>query len=196
MQLRLLRVLEERVFESVGDSNPINANVRVIAATNQDLRRKVREGAFREDLYHRLKVAELKIPPLRERYEDIPLLVEHFIQELNTGMNKNIKSISTTVQKIFMQYKWPGNIRELYHAMEYAFITCDSDVITIDNLPSDFGNIRVRDRIHIEKGKTIERQQIIQALEKAGWNKSKAARLLGIHRVTIYKMMKKHCINE
>ncbi|MFV1975468.1 MAG: sigma 54-interacting transcriptional regulator, partial [Candidatus Scalindua sp.] len=111
MQLRLLRVLEERVFERVGDSNSIKANVRVIAATNQDLRRKVSEGKFREDLYHRLKVVELKIPPLRERYEDIPLLLEHFIQKLNKRLNKNIKSISANVQKIFMHHKWPGNIR-------------------------------------------------------------------------------------
>ena len=196
MQLRLLRVLEERVFERVGDSNTVNANVRVIAATNQDLRRKVREGTFREDLYHRLKVVELKIPPLRERYEDIPLLVEHFIQKLNARFNKNIKSISTNVQIIFMHHKWPGNIRELFNTMEYAFITCDSAVIEIDNLPSDFENIRARDRRQIETGKIIDRQQIVQALEKTGWNKSKAARLLNIHRVTIYKMMKKHCINE
>ena len=196
MQLRLLRVLEERVFERVGDSNTIKANVRVIAATNQDLRRKVSEGKFREDLYHRLKVVELKIPPLRERYEDIPLLVEHFIRKLNARFNKNIKSISTNVQIIFMQHKWPGNIRELYNTMEYAFITCDNNVITIDNLPSEFENMRARDRNRVETGKIIDRQQIVQALEKAGWNKSKAARLLGIHRVTIYKMMKKYYIKE
>lgn len=196
MQLRLLRVLEERVFERVGDSDTIKANVRVIAATNQDLRRKVREGKFREDLYHRLKVAELKIPPLRERYEDIPLLVEHFIKKLNTRLSKNIKSISTNVQIIFMHHKWPGNVRELYNTMEYAFITCDNSVIEIENLPSDFENMRARDRRRVETDKIIDRKQIVQALEKAGWNKSKAARLLGIHRVTIYKMMKKHYIKE
>jgi PAS domain S-box-containing protein len=196
MQLRLLRVLEEKVFERVGDSNSIKSNVRVIAATNQDLRRKVSEGRFREDLYHRLKVAELTLLPLRDRREDIPLLVEHFVDKLNVRLNKHVKSLSTDVQKIFMDYKWKGNIRELYNTMEYAFITCDSDVISIENLPSDFGNIRARDRRHIETGKIIDRQQIVRALEKTGWNKSKAARLLDIHRVTIYKMMKKHCIKE
>jgi len=196
MQLRLLRILEERVFERVGDSETIKADVRIVAATNQNLQKKVRNGEFREDLYHRLKVMELKIPPLRERYEDIPLLVEHFIQKLNTRLNKNIKSISTNVQIIFMRYKWPGNVRELYNTMEYAFITCDNTVITVDNLPSDFENTRARDRRRVETGKIIDRQQIVQALEKAGWNKSKAARLLGIHRVTIYKMMKKFSIKE
>jgi PAS domain S-box-containing protein len=198
MQLRLLRVLEEREFERVGDSKTIKVNVRVIAATNQDLRRMVRNGKFREDLYHRLKVMEITVPPLRERRGDIPLLVDFFIEKLNVRLNKHIKFVSADVQKIFMYHKWTGNIRELYNTMEYAFTTCDNTVITIDNLPSDFKNIRARDRRprRIETGKTNDRQQIVQALEKAGWNKSKAARLLGIHRVTIYKMMKKYGIKE
>ncbi|MDR4497517.1 MAG: sigma 54-interacting transcriptional regulator [Candidatus Scalindua sp.] len=196
MQLRLLRVLEEKVFERLGDSTTLKADVRVIAATNQDLRRKVSQGKFREDLYHRLKVVEITMPPLRERSEDIPLLVEYFIKKLNMRLHKNIESLSTTVLKRFMDYQWPGNIRQLYNTMEYAFITCDTSVITIDNLPSDFKNMRVRDRRSEETDKRNDRNQIIKALEKSGWNKAKAARLLGVHRVTIYKMMKKYSIKE
>jgi Response regulator containing CheY-like receiver, AAA-type ATPase, and DNA-binding domains len=142
MQLRLLRILEERVFERVGDSKTIKANVRIIAATNQNLRRKASEGKFREDLYHRLKVVEITIPPLRNRREDIPLLVEHFIEKLNVRLNKQIKSICPNVLKIFMDYKWPGNIRELYHTMEYAFITSNENMITINNLSCEFENIK------------------------------------------------------
>jgi DNA-binding NtrC family response regulator len=194
MQLRLLRVIEERVFERVGDSDTIKSNVRIIAATNQDLRRKVRDGIFREDLYHRLKVMELRIPPLRDRYEDIPLLVDHFIKKLNTRLNKNINTISADVQKIFMGYKWPGNVRELYNTLEYAFTICNDTVITIDKLPSDFENAIIRDRRGVGISKINSRQQILQALAKTDWNKAKAARMLGIHRVTIYKMMKKYRI--
>lgn len=196
MQLRLLRVLEERVFERVGDSTPIKVNVRVIAATNQDLREKVRQGVFREDLYHRLKVMELTIPPLRERYEDIPLLVEHFIERLNMRLNKDIKSISTNVQKVFMEYEWPGNVRELYNTMESIFIICENSIITIDDLPSDLRRIGIPDKRAVDKETPKDRQSIIQALEKTDWNKAKAARVLGIHRATIYKMMKKFDIRE
>ncbi len=196
MQLRLLRVLEEKVFERVGDSNTIKANVRVIAATNQNLRRKVNEGKFREDLYHRLKVVELTIPSLRDRREDIPLLVEHFVGQLNVKLNKQIKSICPNVLKIFMDYKWPGNIRELYHTMEYAFVTSNDNVITMRNLPYDFEITRVNNRRRGEARKINDRLQVLQALEKTDWNKAKAARLLDIHRATIYKMMKKHNITK
>ncbi len=139
---------------------------------------------------------ELKIPPLRDRYEDIPLLVDYFIEKLNTRLNKNIKTISTDVQKIFMGYKWPGNVRELYNTLEYAFTICNDIVITIDNLPSDFENTIIRDRRRVGTGKINNRQQLLQALEKTDWNKAKAARMLGIHRVTIYKMMRKYRIKE
>ena len=196
MQLRLLRILEEKVFERLGDSVTIKADFRVIAATNQDIRRKVSQGKFREDLYHRLKVVEITMPPLRERCEDIPLLVEYFIRKLNTRLHKNIESVSTNVLKIFMDYKWPGNVRQLYNTMEYAFITCDTSVITTDNLPPDFTNMRVRDRLNEKNANMNDRNQIVKALEESGWNKAKAARLLGVHRVTIYKMMKKHSIQE
>jgi len=196
MQLRLLRVLEERVIERVGDSAPVKINARVVTATNQDLRKKVRQGIFREDLYHRLKVMELTIPPLRERLDDLPLLTAHFIEKLNKRLGKEIKSISANVQKIFMEYEWPGNVRELYNTLESSFIICEKTVITLDNLPADLKGIGVSGKQSIEKQAPKDRQSIIEALEKTDWNKAKAARLLGMHRATIYKMMKKFNIRE
>jgi transcriptional regulator with PAS, ATPase and Fis domain len=196
MQLRLLRVLEERVIERVGDSNTIKVNVRVVTATNRDLRRQVRDGKFREDLYHRLKVVEIALPPLRHRLGDFPLLIDFFINKLNLRLNKHIKAVSKEVQKIFINYKWPGNVRELYNTMEYAFTICDNSIITKDDLPIDLTNIESHNRRRIVTGKTNERQRILQALEKTGWNKAKAARMLSIHRVTIHKKIKKYRIIE
>ncbi len=194
MQLRLLRVLQEMEFERVGDSTPIKVNVRVIAATNQNLRKNVRLGKFREDLYYRLKVVELTMPPLRDIREDIPLLVNHFIEKLNKKLNKNIKSLSADVQKLFMVYKWPGNIRELHHVLEYAFVLCNKPVITIDNLSPDFKNVSIADIQTLERKNRNDRQAIVQALEKTDWNKAKAARLLGIARRTIYLKIKEYGI--
>lgn len=196
MQLRLLRVLQDMEFERVGDSTPIKVDVRVITATNQNLRKRVRNGKFREDLYHRLKVVELTIPPLRDRCEDIPILVDHFIKMFNRKLNKNIKCVSTDVQKIFMDYKWPGNVRELQHTLEYAFVLCNKHIITIDNLPSDFEGVSPANVQPKEEKKHNEREAIIQALEKTDWNKAKAARLLGMGRKTIYLKIEKYNITK
>ncbi len=196
MQLRLLRVLQEQEFERVGESTPVKVNVRIIAATNQDLRKKVRQGKFREDLYHRLKVVELVIPPLRERREDILLLIDHFLEKFSKTFNTDIKSVSVDVQKIFMEYKWPGNVRELRHALESAFVLCNKPVITVDNLPSDFQNQITSDTRIMEKSKSYDRHSIIQALKETDWNKAKAARLLGISRGTIYIKIKEYGITE
>ena len=196
MQLRLLRVIQDMEFERVGESTPVKVNVRIIAATNQDLRKKVRFGKFREDLYHRLKVVEITMPPLRERREDIPLLVDHFIEKLNKKLNKNVKSVSADVQKIFMDYKWPGNIRELQHTLEYAFVLCNNPIVTIENLSPDFRISSKTSIMSLENKKDDEKQAIIQALEKTGWNKAKAARLLGIGRRTIYLKIEKYNIDK
>lgn len=194
MQLRLLRILQDMEFERVGDSIPIKVDVRIVAATNQDLRKKVRYGKFREDLYHRLKVVEITMPPLRDIREDIPLLVDHFIKKLNKKLNKNIKSISADVQKMFMDYKWPGNVRELLHTLEHAIVLSNQPVITRDNLSADFGAVSEVHTKPNEEKKRNERNAIIQALEKTGWNKAKAARLLGIGRRTIYLKIEKYNI--
>ncbi|MBM4053504.1 MAG: response regulator [Planctomycetes bacterium] len=193
MQLRLLRVIQDMEFERVGDSHSVKVDVRVIAATNQDLRKKVKMGKFREDLYYRLKVAELAMPALRDRKEDIPLLVEHFVERFNNKFNKNIRSLSSDVLKLFMDYHWPGNIRELSHTLEYAFAICNDPIITLNYIPSELKNIRSAEISPQGKiRKENDRDTVVQILEKTGGNKSKAAQLLGINRRTLYNKMKKY----
>jgi two-component system response regulator HydG len=190
MQLRLLRALESMEFERVGDSTPIKVDVRIVAATNQILPNKVADGQFRQDLYYRLKVVEIHLPPLRERKEDIPLLANHFLVQFNTKFNKNIKGLSSDTWKTFLHYQWPGNVRELENTLEHAFIRCHQDVITLNNLPPEFHHTpSVPDRESLTAEQ--EAAAIKTALEKTRWNKSKAADLLGISRRTIYRKMDK-----
>lgn len=194
IQLQLLRVLQEREFERVGDSNSIRVDVRVIAATNQNLCEKVKRGEFREDLYYRLKVVEMRLPPLRDRKEDIPLLVKHFVKKFNKKLNKEISAISADVQKIFMNYTWPGNIRELEHTMEHAFILCHQNIITVDHLPLNFKDLIEPHRVSFKDEKAEELQLIRRALEQVAWNKVRAARLLGMSRRTLYRKIKDYKI--
>lgn len=196
MQLRLLRVIQDMQFERVGDSKTIKVNIRIITATNQDLRKKVRNGQFREDLYHRLKVVEITMPSLADRREDIPILADFFIKKLNKKFNKEIKSLSVDVQKLFMDYKWPGNVRELQHMLEYAFILCNKPIITMDDLHLDLlGSVEVKSK-PTESKERFRQQAIIDALEKTGWNKSKAARILGIGRRTLYMKIDEFGLKE
>ncbi|MCC6346050.1 MAG: sigma 54-interacting transcriptional regulator [Nitrospirales bacterium] len=187
MQLRLLRVLQEMEFERVGDSTPIRVDVRVVAATNRNLREKVRLGEFREDLYYRLKVVEVILPPLRERSEDIPLLIDHFIQKFNKKLNKALTGVSREVQRILVDHPWPGNVRELEHTLEHACVLCRKDFIAVDDLPCDFRESAGAQQPACTDSRNDEPRAIIQALEKTAWNKAKAARLLGISRRTIYR---------
>lgn len=189
-QLQLLRVVQEKEFERVGESTPIKVDVRIVAATNQNLREKVKHGDFREDLYYRLKVVEVTMPPLRERKEDIPLLLNHFINKFNKKLNKEIAAVSVDVQKIFMNYSWPGNIREFEHTLEHAFILCRQNAITANCLPiafMEFADATISD--FIEPG-VVEQNAVLQALERTSWNKTRAARLLGMSRRTIYRKIK------
>jgi len=195
LQLRLLRVLQEKEIERVGDSTPIKIDVRIIAATNQDLREKVRRGEFREDLYYRLKVVEIFLPPLRERKEDIFLLVHHFLERFNKKFNKHIVDISDDVKNVFMAYDWPGNVRELKHALEYACIRCREPVIEIEHLPRELLHPRYRPSATVSNI-ADEPERILQALNKAGWNKSKAARMLGISVRTIYRKIERFNLKE
>ena len=194
MQLRLLRVLETMEFERVGDSSPMRVDVRVIAATNRDLEQRVKAGDFREDLFFRLKVVEIKIPPLRERRDDIPLLVQHFVEKFNDKFSKNVSGISESVMELFMMYHWPGNIRQLENLLEHAFVVCQHAVITPRELPSDF---MPGTKTHAEGGDhgTAEVSAIREALKQAEYNKSEAARLLGISRRTLYRKLEQHKID-
>jgi len=195
LQLKLLRALQEKTFERVGDSTTYHVDVRVIAATNCDLKKKVSLGEFREDLYYRLKVLEIALPPLRERREDIPLLINHFLTLFNKSYNKNIEGISQDALKIFMIYPWPGNVRELQHAIEHAFVLCNSPTITLEHLPveiKDYSPPEAQSSAARPKISSLQPPDILQALVKTGWNKAKAARLLGISRPTLYQLMHLH----
>jgi two-component system response regulator HydG len=193
-QLQLLRVLQEMEFERVGDSAPVRVDVRVIAATNKDLAEKVREREFREDLYYRLKVVEIAIPPLRERSEDIPQLTEHFLSKFNAKLGREVKAVSADVRKIFMEYPWPGNVRELEHTLEHACILCGTGTITREDLPSYFRDFSGAGTLDGAAGERAEITEILSALEKTAGNKAKAARLLGIDRKTLYRKIDKYGI--
>ncbi len=195
IQLKLLRVLQEKIFERVGESIPRKVDVRVIACTNKNLKEKVRRGEFREDLFYRLMVVEVALPPLRDRLEDLPLLVDHFVHIYNEKLKKNIEGISQEVLDKFMVYTWPGNVRELEHTIEHAFILCRGKVITLEHLP-----ITIRDSSEADKIKNNERQyakkftgeeKILEALNKTAGNKAKAASLVGINRRTLYRKINK-----
>ncbi len=194
IQLKLLRVLQEKEFERVGESVPIKMEARLIACTNKNLKEKVRQGLFREDLYYRLKVIELRIPPLRERSEDIPLLVDHFCGLFNKSFQKNIKGISDEVMKVFMTYNWPGNVRELEHCIEHAFVLCRDPMISLHHLPSEI----MENAATETKPSTThsEDTEILKILDKTYWNKAKAARLLGMDRSTLYRKIQKYRLQK
>ncbi len=184
MQLHFLRVLQDMEFERVGDSTPIKVDVRVIAATNKDLVKEIATGGFRQDLYYRLKVVEINLPPLRKRLEDIPLLIDHFLKIFNEKFSKKMTAVSSDVRDVFMKYDWPGNIRELEHALEHAAILCRGETITVDHLPMELKSQA------LVPDADSDGRIILRALEKARWNKTEAARLLGMSRQSLYRKIK------
>lgn len=195
IQLKLLRVLQEKIIERVGESTSRKVNVRIIASTNKNLREKVKAGEFREDLFYRLKVVEVTLPPLREKLDDLPLLIDYFRQLFNKKYNKQIDGYSQSALSQFMEYPWPGNIRELEHAIEHAFILCHSRIILHEHLPPEIKTYRASEdkRFFRSPGQsdTDRITKTFEALTRAGGNKSKAARLLGIDRRTLYRRMEK-----
>ncbi len=192
VQVKLLRVLQEKEIERVGETTSHSVDVRIIAATNCDLKQKVKDGEFREDLYYRLNIALLMMPPLRERKEDIPILIEHFISTFNKKFARKIKSVSDDAMRMLMDYEWPGNVRELEHAMEVAAIHCRNSIITIEYLPSDLELDNAND---VHEPEIVDgRGAIIDVLKKVRWNKAKAARLLGISRQTLYNKITEYGI--
>ncbi len=189
-QLHLLRVLQSMEFERVGDSTPIKVDVRVLAATNKNLMKEIAQGRFRQDLYYRLKVVQLDLPPLRDKREDIPILTNHFLKRFNIKFAKKITAVSKNVQNIFMAYSWPGNVRELRHAMEHASLLCHGRTIGVNHLPAElklFSSGKNGD----DYGRVLR-----QALEKTRWNKTAAARLLGMSRQNLYRKLKKFKVIE
>lgn len=193
MQMRLLRVLQEQEFEPVGDSTPIKVDVRVIAATNQDLAEKVRLGTFRHDLYYRLNVVRLIIPPLRDRRDDIPLLLEHFLEKFSQKFSKQLTDVSHEVMELFMRHSWPGNVRELEHTIEHAGILCPASIISMEDLPQDFCTaVPLQRPESLLSSPSSQDMTLEDALRRAGGNKAKAARLLGVSRCTVYRKLQEN----
>jgi DNA-binding NtrC family response regulator len=192
VQLSLLRVLEQKQVERLGESRSIPVDVRVIAATNGDLRERIRLGQFREDLYYRLKVVEISLPPLRERGGDIALLVRHFIGTLKGKLDKRITGLSADVESLFRCYSWPGNVRELENSLEHAFVLCPGETICLEHLPSQLrgGDGSAPAVPAFPDGD--EARRIVVTLQKTAGNKAKAARVLGIDRKTLYRKMEKY----
>jgi len=191
-QLQLLRVLQEGTFERVGESITRKVDVRVIAATNKNIKEAIDMGNFREDLFYRLNVIPIEIPPIGERKEDIPHLVKHFIKKYALIYNKNIQDIEDDALELLINYPWPGNVRELENALEYSFArTKDRNTIVFCKLPP---NVRENASPFLKKNKLChsndETTEIIQLLEKFQWNKTKVAKELGIGRSTLWRRLK------
>jgi DNA-binding NtrC family response regulator len=169
--------------------------VRVITSTNKDLRAKVKNGEFREDLYYRLKVMEITLPALRDRRDDLPLLVDHFCQLFRARYVKKIDGVSNEVLGRFMNYPWPGNVRELEHVLEHAFVLCNGPALRFEHLPAEIREYSEIERLlpalpSAQKSHSV--QEVLSALEKARWNKTKAAQLLGVDRRTIHRKIKQY----
>ncbi len=198
MQVRLLRVLQEKQFERVGDTKTIQVDVRVITATNQDLTELIKAGRFREDLFYRLKVMTIAIPPLRERRDDIAFLIEHFIDRFNAKFNKQVEQVSEEVAQMFMNHPWPGNVRELEHAIEHAFVVCREPTIEAQHLPMEFH--KAAGTGHVAEvqltAPATEEEAILEALRKTNWRREEAAKLLGMGRSTFFRKIKKYGINK
>ena len=202
-QVKLLRVLEEKVIERVGDNIPIPIDVRIISATNRDLPEMVHMGTFREDLYYRINVIPLTIPPVRERISDIPLLAESFFRKLQLKSGKNIQSISSRAMDLLMAYSWPGNVRELRSTFEYAFVTCQGSAIEPKDLPPSVQLAQTAER-EVQairkvrkpelRGDERRKRELIEALQQTNGNQTRAAEILGISRVTVWNRMKRYGI--
>lgn len=191
-QIQLLRVLQQGTFERVGESVTRTTNVRVISATNINIKKALEEGKLREDLYYRLNVIPIHVPALRDRREDIPYLVKHFIDDYSKIYKKEIKDIDDDALEVFMNYSWPGNIRELENAIEYLIVRSkDGKNISINNLPSSFKtNENINDETFNYLAKNDNTTQLIRLLEKHRWNKTKVAKELGVGRTTLWRMLK------
>jgi DNA-binding NtrC family response regulator len=189
LQVKLLRVLQEREIERVGGTHPIKIDVRIVAATNADLKAAINSDGFRRDLYYRLNVVAITVPPLRERRQDIPALAERFIRRYNDEFGKRVGGLSSDALAALTDYSWPGNVRELQNVIERCVVLADGPRIELNDLPMDVllpdHRARVRDAealpLH-EATEEFERQIVLRVLERVRWNRSEAARILGVHR--------------
>jgi len=195
IQVKLLRVLQEKTFEPLGSTTSVRADVRIITASNKNLREQMSLGRFRDDLYYRLNVIRLDIPPLAERRQDIPLLLDHFIAHFNAEKGKNIMGVTPDVLSVLMDYDCPGNVRELENIVERAFILCKRDMIDLHCLPPELIQNRMVDTINADAEENIlkaaEARAILQALAQHDGHREKTAKALGIHKTTLLRKMNK-----
>ncbi|MFQ5707036.1 MAG: sigma-54 interaction domain-containing protein [bacterium] len=194
-QVKLLRVLQEKEFEPLGATSRLKADVRVIAASKEDIATLVEQGRFRDDLYFRLNVVKIDLPPLTDRRDDIPLLISHFIDKFNRKMGRDISGVSDEVLKVLIQFEFPGNVRQLENIIEHAFVMCRQHEIQLQHLPPELTRSRAN-RIPPDGDqsflKSVERDTILEALNQHGWNKVATARALGVHRTSLWRKMKKY----
>jgi PAS domain S-box-containing protein len=195
-QADLLRVIESGEFVPLGDTRTLKADFRIVAAANEDLKKMVRDGGFRQDLFYRLNVAGIALPPLRERREDIPLLVAHFIQKFNLIKKRAIQGVTDEALSFLMHYAFSGNIRELQNIIEYAFIRCKGDLIGLEHLSQDLFEVIYDSAVHLPKPEMLpqenEAQEIQLALQQHHWNRDLAAKALGMGRTTLWRKMKRY----
>jgi len=201
LQVKLLRVLQERQFEPIGSNDTQEVDVRVILATNHNLRAEVDTGRFREDLYYRINVVNIPLPPLRERIGDIPLLAEHFLEKYREGSNGRVQEFSPEAMEVMQRYAWPGNVRELENCVERAVVLCRQPMVAVTDLPPAISQAAAAgaEPSVVGKGMTLaealrgpEKQLILHALRSHGGNRQETAQALGINRTTLYKKMKKY----
>jgi transcriptional regulator with PAS, ATPase and Fis domain len=200
LQVKLLRVLQEKEFEPLGSTRPIQADLRIIAATKQDLSRLVHTGIFRDDLYYRLNVVRIELPSLSERREDIPLLINAFIQKFNARMGKHVMGVSNQALKFLLEYDYPGNVRELENIIEHALVLCREDLIAIDCLPKEITGIQGKaTESERRPGETsllekAEARMIENTLKSNEGNRLQTAAALGMSRVTLWRKLRKYGI--
>ena len=192
MQVRLLRFLQERVYEPLGSVEPVHSNVRIVAATHRDLAAMVKDGSFREDLFYRINIVKLEIPPLRDRLEDIPLLAEHFIGRFNTLQGKELYGIDEGALASLMSYNYPGNVRELENIIERAFILCRSGQIEQRHLPNTVCHQSATENStdNLDSFRQMEASFLMNALRRHNWNRLETAKALNIHKTTLFRKIK------
>ena len=199
LQAKLLRTLQERAIRRVGGNEPIPVDIRIVAATNRDLRRLVAEGGFRDDLYYRLNVVTITVPPLRERFQDIPLLAQHFLEKFGQATGRAVKGLAPEALALLTDYHWPGNVRELEHMIERAVALSSSEMLLPDDFPPHLrGEADCVPRLPAARMtlEEVKRWYVSKALEEAGGNKLRAAELLGIDRRTLYRILERQATDE
>lgn len=195
-QVHLLRVLQEKEFRRVGGTELVKVDVRIISATNKNIKKLVNEGRFREDLYYRLNVVTIDLPPLRERREDILPIAYHFLKKFSSENHKEVNQFSQEALEFIVKYDWPGNVRQLENAIEHAVVVCKGNTVVLEDLPSEIRNSKSSPNGHtkLKSIRDIERDHIMGVLESTNWNRSRAAQILGIERATLYNKLRNYGI--